>query len=78
MLGLVNDWVGMWMGRLQGRDPLAVVGDEVRGFGRSWVVSISDSLTRPPPPLLPVSLLAAPANTLVSLLLQLMIATVLA
>ena len=39
MLGLVNDLVGMWMGhvlqqaRLQGRDPLAVVG----GLGqRIW------------------------------------------
>ena len=38
MLGLVNDWVGMWMRQvlqwvqLQGRDPLAVVGDEGRRF----------------------------------------------
>ena len=42
MLGLVNDWVGMWMGHvlqwvwLQGRYPLAVVGDWGGGFGRSW------------------------------------------
>ena len=37
-----------------------------------------DSLTRPPPSLFSVSLLAAPANNLVSLPLQLMKATVLA
>ena len=39
-------------------------------------ISTSDNLTRPPPPLLPFSPLAAPANTLVSLHLQLMNATV--
>ena len=48
-LGLVNDWVGMWMGqvlqrvRLQGDDHFKVVrGQEWRQvlvrFGRSWVV----------------------------------------
>ena len=41
-------------------------------------VSTSNSLIQPPPPLLPTSPLAAPANILVSLLLQLMKATVLA
>ena len=36
MLGLVNDWVGMWMGQvlqwvwLHGRNPLAVVGRGTR------------------------------------------------
>ena len=44
MLGLVNDWVGIWLGQvlqqvqLQERDPLAVVGDEGGEFGSSWVV----------------------------------------
>ena len=41
-------------------------------------VSTFDSLTRPPSPLLPIFPLAAPANTRVILLLQLMKATVLA
>ena len=38
----------------------------------SVLVSTSDNLTRPPPPILPFYPLAAPANTLVSLHLQLM------
>jgi len=48
VLGLVNDWLGMWIGhvlqrvRLQGRDPLAVGGGhEGGGFGGSWVASRS-------------------------------------
>ena len=41
-------------------------------------VSTSNSLNRPPPPLLPVSPLVAPANTLVSLPLKLIKAAVLA
>ena len=44
----------------------------------SLPVSTSGNLTRPSPPLLPFSFLAGSANSLVSLLLQLMKATVLA
>ena len=43
----------------------------------SLPVSTYSNLTRPPPPLLPFFTLAAPANTLVSLLLHLMKAIVL-
>ena len=44
----------------------------------SLLLSISGNLTRPPPPILPFFPIAPPANTLVSLRLQLMKATVLA
>ena len=72
-----------WRGKLTKVLAGAARGETGSKGGGRWVransqVSTSDSLTRPPPALLPFSLLAAPANTLVSLSLQLMKASVLA